>query len=91
VAAKLITLRSTLNKIKFINAFTLGSANKLSKKGSELYSTINKKRINIINEEKTRLKKEDGLSRSKTNRIEKNVDQYESLKSNPKTRKQKAM
>ena len=91
VAAKLITLRSTLNKIKFINAFILGSANKLSKKGSELYSTINKKRINIINEEKTRLKKEDGLSRSKTNRIEKNVDQYESLKSNPKTRKQKAM
>lgn len=91
VAAKLITLRSTLNIIKFINAFTLGSANKLSKKGSELYSTINKKRINIINEEKTRLKKEDGLSRSKTNSIKNNVDQDKSLKSNQKKRKQKAM
>ena len=81
VAAKLITLRSTLNKIKFINAFTLGSANKLSKKGSELYSTINKKRINIINEEKTRLKKED-LSRGKTRSIKNNVDKDKSLKSN---------
>ena len=86
VAAKLITLRSTLNKIKFINAFTLGSANKLSKKGSELYSTINKKLINIINEAKTRLKKEkprlkEDLSIGKTISIINNVDKDKSLKS----------